>query len=174
TNRYIIPGFCAVGSNTYTSAANTDQYVPFVCLAPVIVDQMASEVTSIGGTNFRIGTYAADQTWQPVGAPLADSGNLAAGSTGVKTYTPGTPFLLRRGRYLSVLNSDGTPILRCYTGSTIDGGGLETSLGANAYFDNMSVGRTYAAFPTPGTAWTTLTNLVNSGHRHLIVYRCLS
>jgi len=157
TTYYTIPGVGMSGALTAVAITiNTDFYHPIFVQTPIIVDILAISVTSAGASsNTRFGYYAANTDWQPVGAPLADSGDVSTGTTGVKTYTPGTPLFMPRGRYVSVINSDtAQPTLTAHYGmlpnplfdTTIDSGTVT----------EMTVGRTHAAFPTPGTAWTTV------------------
>jgi hypothetical protein len=146
-----MPG--ALESNTtWSVSANVDYYQPIFVDTPLVVDRLAVEVTTSVGTNFRIGMYAADTDWQPVGAPVADSGDIAVATPAVKTYTPGTPLFLPRGRYLGVLNADGAATFRVGQGNGPATMHL-TTLGGSMP-ETYKVARTYAAFPTPGTAWT--------------------
>ena len=68
----------------------TDNYHPLVLVeGPTLIDQFAFEVTiADAGKVARVGLYAADARWQPIGVPLADSGDISLTGTGVKTYTP--------------------------------------------------------------------------------------
>lgn len=169
TSYYLIPGAQPTTTATISIAINTDVYHPLYVDTPIVVDQMAAEITSGGTGNMRIGLYEADLNWQPVGGPLMDSGNIDTSTTGVKTYTPGTAVYLRRGRYLSVYNSDLGPTLRIFRGS-LPNGQLLTTLGTNANLKWMTVSRTYAAFPSPGTAWDTAVSGSNS-YEYLSVFR---
>jgi hypothetical protein len=168
TDYGVVPGATMIGQGTSGAlSSGTDYYTPWVASSPIVIDRLISEITTGAGTNFRMGFYAADSSWQPVGAPMADSGNLDAASTGVKTYTPGTAIYVPRGRYLSVVNCDGAAALRVVRGGL---SGLDTSLGVNPVFTFMVVTRAYAAFPTPGTTWTTPIGGSN-GTNHLVIYR---
>jgi hypothetical protein len=133
---------------------------------------MAAEIFTGSGTNFRIGLYAADLDWQPTGAPLADSGNLDASAQAVKTYTPGTPIYLPSGRYLSVLNADGTPTMRRATIEPINCSFLGDTIGSSFWGMDYYVSRTLAAFPTPGTKWTTFTS--GSGISAYVFYKLVT
>jgi hypothetical protein len=166
---YTVPGqlFSVISSLTGW-AADTDYYEPWFTPTPIVVDQLACEVTA-AGTNIRIGLYRADADWQPIGAPLADSGSIEAG-TGVKTYTPGTPLYLPRGRYLAVGNLDNAATaLRNFRG-TAPTTMLDSALGATAFVIKTKVARAYAAFPTPGTPWDTVETSSTAGSR-VIVFR---
>jgi hypothetical protein len=173
-NYYQIPGVSAgTVVNTKNYAQNTDYYVPFILTTPIVFDQVAMEVTvSPGGSNqARMGIYVADFSMQPLGAPIIDSGNIDVSTTGVKTFTPTTPVLLGRGRYLTVLNQNGAGNMTLTViGSTAPAVVLNT-MGASGLINRMSVARTYAAFPTPGTAWTAVSNLGTVGFQHPIVFR---
>lgn len=156
---YTIPGLVASTITVPASlVADTDYYSPMYVETPILVDQIACEVTTAAaaGKVLRIGLYRADSDLQPTAGPLIDSGSIVCDFTGVMTYAPASPVFLPRGRYLSVYNSNGAPVLRQFRGF-LPGSMLVTGLGGNAFVALMSVGRTYAAFPTPGTAWTTTT-----------------
>lgn len=174
TTHYSLPGIAAgVQTTTRSYTLNNDYYSAFVTLTPIVFDQAATEVTaSPGGSNqMRIGLYAADPDLQPLGAPLMDSGDIDVSSTGIKTYTPSTPVYLPPGSYLTILNHNGSGTLTCQiTGSTAPLS-LVSTLGASPIIDRMSVARTYAAFPTPGTAWTSVSNISTRGFSHPIVFR---
>lgn len=170
TNYYEIPGVVVVGTITFAMSLNTDYLFPFWAASPLLIDQVAFEVTSaVASTNVRGAVYKADRDHQPVGAPLLDTGDISSAATGVNTYTPGTAVFLPRGRYLSVINSDGGPTLRAYRGSA-GASYLDTGL-SNTTLSNYQVGRSHAAFPTPGTAWTSATTLTSSGFFHPLVFR---
>ena len=143
-----------VSSGNYT--AGQDVYAPFEVRTPLVIDQLLAEVTTLfSGGNFRIGFYPAGTDWQPAAgaAPLADSGSILTTTTGVKTYTPGTPIFVPRGRYVSVFNVDnGTAAFRILKGGPL-GLPLSSTLGGSIFLQTMVVERAYAAFPTPGTPW---------------------
>lgn len=168
---FSIPGVIRGTDGAFSPASNTDYYAPVVVSAPILVDQLAFEVTTLeAAKNGRCGIYVADTDFQPVGAPLADSGDISIASTGLKTYTPGTPLYLPRGRYLTVYNQNSaTAALRSYQGN-IAIRTLDPALGAAKELLTLTVGRTYAAFPTPGTAWTTAT-YGSVGMHNLVVMR---
>lgn len=160
TAYYSIPGVIGVNDQSTTAVTSgTDTYWPMYVRTPIVVDQLAFEVTTLAaGQNARVGLYRADRDWQPISAPLADSGSISLATTGVKTYTPGTAIFLQRGRYLSVINYDGgSPAFRGAPGA-VEFFANDTLGAGSLYLRNYTVTRAYAAFPTPGTAWTTITN----------------
>lgn len=156
---YAIPGFTCSGNAVEQFGPNIDYYFPMWTPTPILVDQIAAEVTTVhAANNFRIGLYLADTNWQPVGGPLADSGDISTATTGVKTYTPGTPILIPRGRFLGIINSStGTARFRVFQGAHI-WSSYATGLGASPQITLLFVSRSYAAFPTPGTAWDSISN----------------
>lgn len=170
---FTLPGFVAVTTATgVTKSANLDHYVPFLCETPVVVDQVACEVTSGASGNLRMGIYRADSDLQPIGAPLLDSGNIAI-TAAVKVYTPGTPLFLGRGRYLTVLSLDTGGIqFRTWNGSLSGGSQLDPV--STGFLIRWQVSRSYAAFPTPGTAWTTTTSSSSTAHEALVLLRVSS
>jgi hypothetical protein len=164
-----IPGiYVGAGGQTFNPPANQDNYAPWFTSTPIVIDQLVIEISSLVAGNIRFGFYAADTDWQPIGAPLADSGSITS-SAAVLTYTPGTPIILSRGRYLSVMNQSSQSSLRTARGAII-GSSFDPSLGASPTLREMFVGRAFAAFPTPGTAWTTSTG-ISQGVEHYVYYR---
>lgn len=148
-----IPGVVPVGTATSALANGGDRFMPIFVDSPLVVDQLALEITTLDAAGHsRVGIYAADTDYQPTGAPLADSGDLSTAATGVQNYTPTTPIALARGRYLLVHQADtATAQFRVQTGF-IPGGFLLGSTASNM-LNSLSNTRAYAAFPTPGTLW---------------------
>ena len=172
TTYYGVPG--ATLSNTASTVGptlNTDYYWPWFNATPVVIDQLACEVVTGTAGNVRIGFYPADKDWQPGRAPLADSGNIDTSSTGVKTYTPGTPVYVPRGRYVSIMNASATGAL--FRSFGFSPAMIVSAIGSNPYVQWFSVARAYAAFPTPGTAWDTTAGTTIPG-RMMILYRVLT
>lgn len=168
---YCIPGVLTSAQTTRSAYSNTDVYEPFFVATPIRVDQVVFEVTTLAAANMRVGIYRSDRDWQPFGSPLCDSGDISIGTIGIKTYTPGTPMFLPRGRYLGVRNASAT------------GGALRVvQVAATAVLATMSntpfvweitVTRTYEAFPTPPTAWNAA-NTGSTGRPQAIVYRVVN
>ena len=174
-NFYTVPGVMLTATGTTNGVVGEVRYWPFFAFAPILIDQLAAEVTTLSAsTNFRMGFYPADSDWQPVGGPLADSGNISSGSTGVKTYTPGTPILAPRGRYLSGFMADSAvPAFRKGVGTNVRGPLVNSSLGSSLLALNVVGTQTFGAFPTPGTAWDTVTQS-SSSFEHIVFYRMLA
>lgn len=173
--QYTVPGVVlTAASTTGILTPGVDAYAPFWVGTPIVVDQLAFEVgtAASAGVTSRVGIYAADADWQPIGGPLADSGAIAVDSTGVKTYTPSSPIYLQRGRYVEVGNTSATtgPSVRLYAGSLITG--IPTAMG-NLFVNKLSVARAYAAFPTPGTAWNTV-GTAATPTMYFVVFRVLA
>lgn len=173
TTYYGIPGqgFSTITTGGVANGPDTDYYQPFVVQTPVVIDQLAVEVATLAsGKNIRFGLYTATTDWQPTGGPLADSGDVSVTTTGAKTYTPATPIYLPRGRYLSVHNNnDDGFLLAMRVFRSPHFASLPTALGANMHA-SFFIGRAYAAFPSPGTAWTSVTT-GSAGREHVVVFR---
>lgn len=172
TNYYCLPGVFQTSTTTIVwNGSGEIKYFPHYLTAPIIVDQIAAEVTALtAATNFRMGLYAADRRWQPVGAPLMDSGSISTATNGVKTYTPATPVVLPRGRYVSCTNADnGTVTMRAYVGGMTAGPSMATTMGSTMAIA-WNVSSTYGAFATPGLAWTA-TDVGSSGFQFPVVFR---
>ena len=153
---YYVPGVTFTGASAAATILTADQdwYAPFYCDTPTVIDRLAFNCTAlVAATNARVGIYAATVNWQPIGGPLLDSGDISTATTGIKTYDPSTPLYLPRGRYLTVINSNGAPSIFRYPGALINNG-PQSSFGASGFAARYTVTRTYAAFPNPGTAWT--------------------
>jgi hypothetical protein len=168
---YCTPGFMSDGNTTFALTAGTDYYSPLYFASPMMVDTLAFEVTTGVAFNARIGLYAADTDFQPVGAPLVDSGDISVAAGGIKTYTPGSPVYVPRGRVVSVINSSGTPTVREYRGNGIAGSMMDPVTGGLPWSTRWRVTRAYAAFPTPGTAWTTEDNGATAGTSSIVWVR---
>jgi hypothetical protein len=174
TTYYTLLGGSAALPSTL-SLANADRviYVPVWVDVPVVIDQIAGEITAAeGSNNIRYGLYRADRDAQPIGAPLIDSGDIACTSNGVKTYTPGTPVYLPRGGYLQALNgSTAATTIRVWRGWR--GNPADTTLGTSTISYGY-VAQTYGAFPTPGDAWTTVATSSTGAWFHPFVFRVLA
>lgn len=154
-----VPGVGGITlENTVPRAASFDYYHPIWCASYLTFDQVVSEVTTASGSAgsvARVGIFAADSSWQP-GTLIEEFGTIATDALGVKTIAPaaGTR-TLPGGRYLLAMNcSAGTTTFRSGRGSP--GTMLSAALGPSAMADTLRVPRTHAAFPSPGTAWTTI------------------
>src|SRR5262245_15153150 len=154
TVQFGVPGIPIDQHLTDAPDINTDHYYPFHVESALVIDRLQFEVTAASAGNARIGIYAADRDSQPVGGPLCDSGDISTGTTGVQTFDPSPALTLPRGRYLSVLNNTATFTGRVYMGSP-SGNYISTTLTTAAYSATLEAARSYAAFPTPGTKWTT-------------------
>jgi len=164
-NYYTIPGVFSTDQAPSTISANTDYYAPWYTPTPIGINELAFELTTGSGSgNIRIGVYAANDNWQPVGNPLLDSGDIPVQTTGIKTYNPGF-IVFPPGRYVSVLNCSASVALMLRTASP-----SQNPVESGQFLVNFSVGRTYAAFPTPGTAWTSAAGSSTPGY-HYIVYQ---
>lgn len=152
---YTVPGWVVTGTGTSNGSLNTVLYWPLLVRSPIVIDQLALEVTTLGsGNNVRVGTYRADQDYQPVGGPLIDSGNISTTTTGVKTFSPSTPVTLQPGRYLSAFNVDNaTPAFRKIVGTVTDPM-IRDTFTSSPLPAFLSASQTFGAFPTPGTTWT--------------------
>lgn len=154
-----IPGVKGAGlatSTTTYASINRDHYYPVACEDSVTFDQVLLEVTTAGsaGATCRVGLYTADASWQPV-ALVEDFGTAAIDSTGVKTLTPaGGSRTLAPGRYLLAHNHSANTGYRTITGCPPSGPLLGTAIGTSPHYTELYVARTYAAFPSTPSAWS--------------------
>lgn len=153
------PGASFAGWNQAAPmTANALHYQPGYAAKSITLSAIKFEVfvAATAGKVMRVGLYVADDDWQPT-TLIVDSGDIAADSTGVKTYT--TSAVVPAGRILAVVHSDGAPQLRIcgipnwgqVRGDLFGGGGNLAHVG---WLTKTSV--TYAALPSSGTAWTTV------------------
>jgi hypothetical protein len=145
-----VPGFVVASATTLTLSAGVRYFWRLFVGTSLQVDQLLFEVTTAAAGNARIGLASADEDWQPA-AILTDSGDISTGTTGVKTFTPGSPLLLPPGRYLGVLHASAAAAIRVLTGglATAD---LLTTLGSAPVIARRSVPLTYGPLDT--TPWT--------------------
>lgn len=156
--------------STSTLNINEDRYIPFFVDYPVTLNAWQLEVTTgpTGAANLRVGVYLTDTNMQPTGAPLYDSGSVAVAQsfTGVKTASS-LSIALNPGVYLAVINCDTAMTIRTIlTGTNV----VAANLGTNAFVQRFAVSRSYAAFPNPGTAWTTISQ-GTGGYQHFISWQ---
>lgn len=165
TNYYVLPGV-ALDNSTVTAAGlnlNADQYFFHYTPTPLVVDQLAAEITTLhAANNFRMGVYRATPNYQPWGAPLCDSGDISTATTGIKTYTPATPFLIPRGPFLTVMTCTSTTAAFRQVKGVVLNSPIDSAIATTPYVRFPRVTRSYAAFPTPGTAWDTVDASANT------------
>jgi hypothetical protein len=168
---YTIPGVAITGVGTINTTGNVDEFAAWYTPVPIVIDQLAFEVTTPAAQTMRVGFYAATVDWAPTGAPFVDSGAIDVSGSGVKTYTPGTPLYVPPGRYVSVHNKSaaGTLVTRSFIASQLNVA-LDSALGTAPILSRMQFGRSYAAFTTPGTAFDS-SNGFSTGAAHTVVYR---
>lgn len=165
---YSIPGVIPTSQSTGSVAVNVDSYMPFLVETTITLDRLAGEVTTAGaaGKVARFGIYNADTDWQPTTLVL-DAGTVPVDTTGVKTITINQQ--LTPGRYLFVINTDGSPSFRIIRGLLTRG--IFSGMGTSPFTDSMTVVRTYAAFPSTGTPWDTALAGNQGGFPYSIVAR---
>jgi hypothetical protein len=163
TTFYSLPGVWVnpVDSGSHAPTVGTDYYSPIYIDTPIVIDTLVAQVTVLAAGNMRMGLYRADTNWQPIGGPLTDSGDISTNTTGIKTFTPGTPILLERGRYLTVFNHSVAATFKAARGYPPGVFAFNTATDIATIGTRWRVTRAYAAFPTPGTAWDTTTSDTN-------------
>ena len=164
-----IPGVTASGASTVAVAIDEVRYFPFVVDHPIQVDQLTIEVTSAGSasTTARLGIYHADKNFQAT-TLVVDAGTVTVDSTGQKDLAVSPAEMLAPGRYMMAFNSDGTPTLRGVR--AFGPWGLRDLITANPFIFGLRVTQTYAAFPDPGTQYTS-TQSDNTGMAYLMFLR---
>ncbi len=153
TGQLMIPGVDGTALATNTLGPNEVLYGPWYVASPITIDQLLVEVTTAGaaGKLIRLGLYNADTNWQPT-SRLADGSVAADGSLGMRSL--GVSLTLPAGRYLTAVNTDGTPGIR-----GVRGGqrymGYVTTVGSSGFVSAWKAAQTYGAFPDPGLAAAT-------------------
>lgn len=149
---FSLPGvdMAVLSTTTFTMTVGRANYFPILVTEAITVDRLAMEVTTLqAGANIRCAIYEATVNWQP-GALKADSGNLSAASTGVKTGT--VAVTLPPGRYVLWTNADTAGVqVRGYWGA-YGITGIPESLGGNV-INQMYVAQAFAAPPAEGLDW---------------------
>ena len=152
TKSFIIPGAVQTGLNRVITADRLHYGIIWLP-TPLLVTSLMIDIVTAAAGNIRIGLYSADVNWQPVGGPLADSGDISSGTTGLKTYTPSTPIYLPAGRYLTAMHCSAAPTVRSHRGLVESS--IDAAMGSNLFPQFFYISTAYAAFATPGVAWTT-------------------
>lgn len=153
-----IPGVRSISSNAGAAmAGGTDAYAPWFPEENITITELGLYVNTAaaGGVTARLGIYAADDNWQPTGAPILDAGTVAVDTTGKKTITGLSAALTGRTRYLAVINAGGAgvPNVQTWGGDIGLMGGFPDIVAGGPALE-LTVARAYAAFPNPGSAWT--------------------
>lgn len=152
-----LPGFTFIATSTVTLSSATDTYVPFYVANPngIVVTAIGlNKTTAPSAGTLRWAIYEATAAGQPhaSNAPKYASGSLTlTAATGSLTET-GLSVSLAQGWYLLAVNPSTAVVAR--SGQTV-AVNLPDDL-SNSVVRGGTVARTHAAFPTPGTAWTTL------------------
>jgi len=157
---------CAEASGSSAGAATTEDrmyLIPFMPNEDVTMTELGFRVTSAGAgsSTARVGLYSDSGRMVP-NAVLAESGDIAVDSTGVKTAT-GFSVSLSAGSiyWFAVATQGGTPTLRSMTSGQFLP--LGHSDATNALFDAatyayVTLGASWTALPDPAgaiTAWGT-------------------
>lgn len=154
--QYSIPGVQFRGVGTKTLTANRILYMPMQVVTPIVIDQLAIEVTTAGaaGKLARLAIYNADTDWQPT-TRVVDAGTVAVDPGAPPTVTTASiSTTLAAGRYLLAIISDGTPVLRSFQGGSPLG--LLAALGASPIPFQIFIAGSGTTLPDPGTAWGTI------------------
>jgi hypothetical protein len=150
-----IPGAQWQSNSTQAIVANQVRYNGFITDTGITIDALVAEISATGtATLLRMGIYAADTDWQPVGAPVVDGGTVSAAAAVAVSITVNAT--LAPGRYITALNADGTCTLRSWRGDGTRGGwGIAPALGAGSQNTIVVATQTFGALPTPGTVFVT-------------------
>jgi len=143
-------GFVSVGLRALS--ANQDYFDDFVVKSPTVVDLLAFAVTTAPSSTATVhaAIYAADENYQPVGAPVAVFGPISVATSTTAFYTTQiTPVTLTPGNYLLGFNSSVAVTLRNGRRATLFVG----PIGATPMAANLNSDRTNAAFPSTLPGW---------------------
>jgi len=159
TSRYTygLPDHSFYTRTTFALTANFQYYIPFKVTQPITVDMIYFRVTTAPSSTatVRTGIYAADNNFQPSGAPIVDAGNTTVStSSNTNYFTQFSPVTLQPGVYLATINTSVAFTVQAYPG-----GYMAFTPTANDFMQVLRVSQTQAALPTPGTKW----NSINSG-----------
>lgn len=144
-------GSTSSGVRTVNTLYLTPLWVP----AAATIDQLLLNVTSGGGTNGRMGIYAANAITFDPDALLLDAGTIATGTGGVKTIDLAPLALDAQTLYWLASVFDGSPTVTTNTANVALLG--TTNTGATRNF-GYSAGHTFGALPNPPGALTAISN----------------
>lgn len=169
--QFAIPSRTIITSESVTTLnVNEARYIPMYLDYAITISALQFEVTTtpVSNANARVGIYLADTNLQPSGAPIYDSGNIAVanGFTGAKTLT-GLAIAVPQAVCLTVINIDTAMGVRTFISGTTS---ILAGAGANGLNQRFTVAQTFGAFPTPGTAWTTISS-GTGGFQHIVSYQ---
>lgn len=168
-----LPGVLANGgANAISQTPNTDYVFPIVVTgAPATVVDLRCEVAAPlqAGKLLRMGLCRLTSAYQGVGAVLADSGPVDAGSSaGVKRYTLPTPLVLQPGFYGLLYNCDAASISTRYaSGWPISGLPFVFAGINNVVPQNFTAPRAFGAFPAD-LQWSTSLTFAATGLRYVV------
>jgi hypothetical protein len=152
-----VPGAHMVGQVPFAMAVPFNYYYPFVVEEQVTLTGYFTEVTTAGPAGARQSTaiYAADAALQPDGL-VADFGEVAADSLGLKTVTLATPVVLPRGRYIIMQRASHACNFRALSFRQRQISHVGTALGSASVFrSSLYVGAAYTAVaPANPPNWT--------------------
>lgn len=136
---------------------------PFFVGVNKAFDRIQCEVTTFGASSkVRLGVYSDNGSGYP-GALVVDSGELDAGSNGVKPATISVS--LTPGVYwLAILGGTATCTYRTFGGASLLSTifGWDSAMGATTRDPHFSVAKTYGALPDPFTAGATINTTANN------------
>lgn len=113
-------GFYGLSSGTQAGTAGRVFLTPLWIPRSAIISRISINVSTAGGasTSLRLGLYNDNGGTPDGGALLEDSGNIAATSTGVKTFTLGSQRYLEAGLYwLAYETEDGIIVVNRHNGT---------------------------------------------------------
>jgi len=156
TTRYTygLPDHSFYTRTTFPLTANFQYYIPFKVTQPITVDMTFFRVATAPSSTatVRTGIYAADNNFQPSGAPIVDAGNTTVStSSNTNYFTQFSPVTLQPGAYLATLNTSVAFTVQAYPG-----GYMAFTPTANDYIVTLRVSQTQGALPTPGTKWDSM------------------
>jgi hypothetical protein len=156
--QFVAPNVRWNSIGTLTLTANLLWYQALVVEAPMVIDGLMTQVsTGAASSEIRLGLYAADEDWQPVGAPIVDAGKIDSSTTGYKTASF-SAITIGRGRYVSAHVSNGTPTVRRAAGVVTGAFGTGSATLTNVQTVSLQItGQSSVftnGFPNPPVAWT--------------------
>jgi hypothetical protein len=170
TTRYTygLPDHSFYTRTTFGLAANFQYYIPFKVTQPITVDMTFFRVTTAPSSTatVRTGIYAADNDFQPSGAPIVDAGNTTVStSSNTNYFTQFSPVTLQPGVYLATINTS-----VAFTVQAHPGGYMGFSPSGNDFIQTLRVSQTQGALASPGTKWNSV-NTSSSPNINLLLLR---
>jgi len=162
SQRYFCSNFFDVAATTATLSANNLYASPIFIPVTTAFDQIAINVTTAVAGNARLGIYEDNGRVYP-GRLVIDAGEVATGTTGVKTISIAPTLKGGKLYWVAIAINNGSAIRSLAVGSLLASYlGLDSTLGT-AFAVGYTISQTYGALPNPFPTGATIATAHSSG-----------